>query len=86
MKLMFIDDERNVVLGLQRIVDWRQYGFKVIGVAANGQEGLTKIQALHPDIVLLDIRMPGLSGIELIRSTGAGLCWRIHSADRPCGF
>ena len=45
MKLMFIDDERNVVLGLQRIVDWRQYGFKVIGVAANGQEGLTKIQA-----------------------------------------
>ena len=68
MKLMFIDDERNVVLGLQRIVDWRQYGFKVIGVAANGQEGLTKIQALHPDIVLLDIRMPGLSGIELIRT------------------
>ena len=68
MKLMFIDDERNVVLGLQRIVDWRQYGFKVIDVAANGQEGLTKIQALHPDIVLLDIRMPGLSGIELIRT------------------
>ena len=68
MKLMFIDDERNVVLGLQRIIDWDRYGFKVIGVAGNGQEGLKKIQTLHPDIVLLDIRMPGLSGIDLIRS------------------
>lgn len=67
MKLLFIDDEYNVTLGLQRIIDWKHYGFAVLGTAANGPEGLHKILTKNPDIVLIDIRMPGMSGLEVIQ-------------------
>ena len=69
MKLLFIDDEYNVTLGLQRIIDWKHYGFAVLGTATNGPEGLHKILTKNPDIVLIDIRMPGMSGLEVIQHT-----------------
>ena len=67
MNLMFVDDEPLVRQGLQSLVDWRAYGFTVAAEAGDGQEALEKILALRPDIVLLDIKMPGLSGVECMR-------------------
>ena len=67
MNLMIIDDEPLVRQGLQSLIDWNSYGFTVLTEAGNGEEGLEKVLRLSPDIVLLDIRMPGLSGVELMR-------------------
>lgn len=67
MNLMIIDDEPLVRQGLQSLIDWNSYGFTVLTEAGNGEEGLEKVLRLLPDIVLLDIRMPGLSGVELMR-------------------
>lgn len=45
----------------------------VVGEAATGQEGLTQIKALRPDIVITDIRMPDMDGLEMLRE-GRGVC------------
>ena len=67
MKLMVVDDEPLVRQGLQSLVDWKAYGFTVQGEAGDGEEALAKLLDLRPDIVLLDIKMPGLSGVEVMQ-------------------
>jgi len=46
-------------------------GFEMIGEAASGDEGLEAVERLAPDLVLLDVRMPGISGIEVARRLSA---------------
>jgi two-component system, NarL family, invasion response regulator UvrY len=45
-------------------------GFELVGEAESGEEGLSLAERLHPDLVLLDVRMPGLDGIETARRLG----------------
>ncbi|MFF2089920.1 response regulator [Paenibacillus sp. NPDC058174] len=66
-KVLIVDDESWVVESLKDLVDWGQYGFEVAGQAANGGEALIAIEALNPDVVFTDIRMPEMNGLELIR-------------------
>lgn len=73
MKVLIIDDEPNVRAGIKMLIPWKDCGFEVIGEAEDGQEGLMKILSLQPELVLIDIRMPGLSGLEVVgqaRSSG----------------
>lgn len=65
MKVLIIDDEANVRDGIKAIIDWEACGFTVCGEGVNGLDGLEKILALQPELTLLDIKMPGLSGIEV---------------------
>jgi len=65
MKVLIIDDETIVRNGLKNIIDWHTYGFEICGEADNGGDGLHKILELAPDLVLLDIKMPVLYGIEV---------------------
>ena len=53
--------------GIAYTMDWVSMGCTIIGEAANGREGVEKIQELKPDIVLADIMMPVMDGIEMIR-------------------
>lgn len=62
-----IDDEEMIRLGIPRLLDWEEEGFGLAGTAKDGVEGLQLILDKKPDLVLVDIRMPGLSGLELIR-------------------
>lgn len=64
---LIADDEKNIRDGLKCILDWEDLGFTLCGEAANGEEALSGILKNTPSLVLLDIRMPKLSGIDIIR-------------------
>ncbi len=65
--LLIADDEKNIRDGLKCILDWEALGFALCGEAANGEEALSSILKNNPSLVLLDIRMPKLTGIDIIR-------------------
>lgn len=68
METLFIaDDEKNIRDGLKCILDWEELGFTVCGEAANGEDALSGILQNSLSLVLLDIRMPKLTGIDIIR-------------------
>jgi len=62
------DDEEELRKALIRKVDWEAAGFRVIGEAENGAEALELVEKLAPDLLLSDIKMPFMSGIELARA------------------
>lgn len=66
IRVLIADDEPIVREGLRCLVEWDALGFSICGEAANGEDALEKMRSLQPDLVLLDIRMPKLSGTELI--------------------
>lgn len=67
IKICIIDDIPTIVRGLSQRIPWKEYGIDVIAVASNGEEGLELIRELKPDIVLSDIRMPFMDGLEMMR-------------------
>lgn len=68
METLFIaDDESSIREGLKYIIDWESLGFRLCGEASNGEDALTQILALHPSLVMLDVKMPKMRGTEVIR-------------------
>lgn len=67
-KLFIADDEQLVVETLSAMIDWNASGVRIVGTANNGKQALKRILQSDPDIVMTDIRMPGLNGLELIRA------------------
>lgn len=68
LKAMIIDDEDFIREGLKRIIDWNKYGFCICGEASNGMRGLTSIRELTPDLVIVDVKMPIMDGLEMIKN------------------
>lgn len=66
-RLLIVDDEDIERDGMANFIPWQDYGVELIGTAWNGMDGYGKIESLHPDIVLTDIKMPIMNGIELIQ-------------------
>lgn len=64
-KVLLVDDERIILEGISGIVDWAGAGTKLIGTARNGLEALDKIAQERPDIIISDIKMPGMDGLQL---------------------
>ncbi|MDI9217137.1 response regulator transcription factor [Clostridium tertium] len=67
LKVLIIDDEPYVREGLKHIINWRENGFEICGEAADGDEGYSKVLELKPDIILIDIQMPGKLGLDIIK-------------------
>lgn len=63
-RIMIIDDEFIMRQGLKHMVEWEKEGFCIVGEASNGREGLEMIPNLRPHIILCDIVMPGMDGVE----------------------
>lgn len=69
MYTVFIaDDEPWVVIGLQNLIPWEALGFQIIGTAQDGIDTFEQVKALTPDLLLSDIRMPGMDGVALLRA------------------
>lgn len=68
-KVFLVDDDRYVRKGLMNLIDWEGCGFEVCAEADNGEDALEYIQMFHPDLVITDIKMPVLDGLELIKHT-----------------
>lgn len=67
IRIVVVEDETLVKKGLILTTDWQKFGCEVVGEASNGLEGLEQISEKKPDIVITDVRMPGLDGIGMIR-------------------
>ncbi|MFT9370651.1 response regulator transcription factor [Paenibacillus polymyxa] len=67
-KAMIVDDEPAIREGLSSIIDWGDCGFRIVDTAENGREALEKFGEHRPELVIVDIRMPGMSGLEVIQS------------------
>ena len=67
LKLIIADDERIIRETISTIINWKEYDIEVVGLCKNGMETYDMIMDETPDIVLTDIRMPGMDGLELIR-------------------
>ncbi len=65
--VLIADDEKIIRQGLHYIIDWNDAGFEIVGEASDGESALAQIREKQPDLVLLDIKMPHLSGLEVIR-------------------
>lgn len=67
IKILVVDDEFIMRQGITHMIDWEQEGFQIIGQASNGQEALEIIKDNIPDIIISDVVMPQLNGIELAK-------------------
>ena len=64
-RIILVDDEEEVRKSIIKKIDWKDAGFQVVGDAENGQEAMEVVEALEPDVVLTDVRMPYMDGLTL---------------------
>lgn len=64
-RVLIVDDEMLVRTNLKMMLDWEKNGFTIYGEASSGVEALKLIEKLQPDIILSDVKMPGMDGLQL---------------------
>lgn len=67
-RVLLVDDEIYVRKGLINLMDWQSLQYEICGEAENGQQAVSMIEELKPDLVIADIRMPILNGLGLIKA------------------
>ncbi len=68
LKVLIADDEPVIRAGLAQLIDWEQYGFTIAAKAKNGEQALRFILEDNPDLIITDIRMPKMDGLQLIKT------------------
>ena len=76
--VLIVEDEFLVRVGLQSMIDWEKYGFCVVADAPNGEKALELYHQYHPRLILTDIRMSPMDGLELMK--------RIREIDQSVHF
>ena len=66
LRVLLVDDEIMIREGFKHLFDWESHGCEVVGEAADGMEALGQIDALLPDIVIMDINIPIMNGLKVI--------------------
>ena len=69
--MILVEDESFERRALIEHIDWNLIGVEVIGEAINGEQGLSLVMERHPDIVLSDVSMPAMNGVEMARKIRA---------------
>lgn len=67
-KVIIIDDEELILNGLRQIIDWNSFGCEICATAMSAEDGIERIKEFLPDIVLTDVKMKALSGLEMIEN------------------
>ena len=67
IKMILADDEPVITRGIRKLIDWEQLGIQIIGEYKDGKSAFAAILRDQPEIALLDISMPGMSGVDIIR-------------------
>ena len=87
-KLLIVDDHEIVRAGIRMLLAGLRPEWEICGEASSGSEAIEAVKILHPDLVILDISMPGMSGIEVaakisaMRSGCRILAFTMHESDR----
>lgn len=68
LKVLLVDDEPFIIQGLKVIIDWENEEFEIAGTASNGKEALQFLENENVDLVIADIRMPEMTGLELLET------------------
>lgn len=66
-KVIIVDDEKIVRIGLKTIIKWNENGYELVGEAKDGISAFSMVQKYNPDIIITDLKMPNLDGIGLIK-------------------
>ncbi len=66
-RVLIADDEENIREGIKLIIDWEELGFTIVGDASNGEEALMSISKLQPSLVVMDMQMPKIHGMDVIK-------------------
>jgi len=74
-KVFFVDDEASMRTGIRESIDWENTGFTLSGEAPDGEMALALMQEIMPDILITDIKMPFMDGIELARIAKKNMPW-----------
>ena len=67
LKMIIADDEPVITAGIRKLVDWNAMGIEITGEYADGRAALEGIMTHKPDLALLDISMPGMTGVEILK-------------------
>lgn len=73
--VLIVDDEPWVAYGISQLIDWESFGFRIIGEAHDGTSAWQRVMQHQPELVISDIRMPGLDGLQLLEN--------IHNSGLP---
>ncbi len=65
-RVIIVDDEKQIIDGLCRMIRWSELGYEVVGTARNGVEAIALIPSLRPDLVVTDVRMPEMDGLKML--------------------
>ncbi len=74
-RVLIVDDEEIILEGLKRNISWKENGFEIVGQASNGEKGLVLVRELQPDIIISDVRMPVLDGLDMVEKVGLEYPW-----------
>lgn len=77
-KVMLVEDEEFILLGLENIIDWEALGLTIVHKAHNGMEALEMLKKEKADIIVTDVSMPLMGGLELIE--------QVRRSDRAMRF
>lgn len=67
-RILLVDDEPLVLVGIQSMLKWEDYDAQVVGTARNGVQALELIEKLRPELVIADIKMPAMDGLQLMEA------------------
>lgn len=72
-KVLIVDDELYIREGLKVLLQWEKFGFEICGQAENGEQAYSMLKELKPDLIITDIKMPLMNGLELIEKVNKDL-------------
>ena len=73
IKILLVDDEPFIRKGIQILIDWESYGYEIVAEASNGVEAIKELQKNEIDLIITDIKMPEMNGLEFIEYTQSNI-------------